>query len=55
MPRPTKVRVYLIDEDVWGDLVSLGVYASRVRYSYQGISYDVMVANENLVFNEKEV
>lgn len=55
MPHPIKVRVYLIDEDVWGDLVSLGTYASRVRYSYRGISYDVVVSNENLVFNEEEV
>lgn len=40
------IIVYLYDEQVYAELVSHGAYASTVRYSLDGVLYEVMVENE---------
>jgi hypothetical protein len=40
--------IYLQDEGVFGIIVSYGAYFSRVRYFKDGISYDVLVENEDM-------
>jgi len=45
-PTPT---VYLQDEQVFGTIVSYGAYVSRVRYTKDGVSYDVVVENEDIM------
>ena len=39
--------VYLPDEKVYGEVVSYGTYASKIRYSKMGIEYQVVVLNED--------
>ena len=46
IPTPT---VYLQDEQVFGIIVSYGAYVSRVRYTKDGVSYDVIVENEDIM------
>lgn len=41
--------VYLMDERVFGIIVSYGAYASRVRYLKNGIFYEVVVENTDLI------
>lgn len=45
---PTPI-VYLQDEQVFGIIVSYGAYVSRVRYTKDGVSYDVIVENEDIM------
>jgi hypothetical protein len=42
--------VYIIDEKVHGVVSSLGAHASRVKYEKDGIHYDVLILNEDLLF-----
>ena len=44
MPRERKVL--LIKEGIYADLISEGLYASRIRYTYGGVLYDVLVEND---------
>lgn len=39
-------KVLLLKEGVYADLITEGAYASRVRYSYGGVLYDVLIENE---------
>ena len=39
-------KVLLIKEGIYADLISEGLYASRVKYTYGGILYDVIVEND---------
>jgi hypothetical protein len=41
--------VYLQDERVYGIIVSYGAYASKVRYMKNGIYYEVIVENEDII------
>jgi hypothetical protein len=45
--------VYIVDEEVHGTVVSMGAHASRVKYEKEGISYDIMILNEDLLFLEE--
>ena len=42
--------VYVLDERVYGIVSSLGAHASRVKYEKDGIHYDVLILNEDLLF-----
>lgn len=35
----------LIKEGIYAELISEGAYASRVRYTFGGVLYDVMLEN----------
>jgi hypothetical protein len=41
--------VFLQDEGVYAHVVSYGAYASRVRYVQRGISYEIVVENEDIM------
>lgn len=45
--------VYIVDEQVHGIVLSMGAHASRVKYEKDGISYDVLMLNEDLLFIEE--
>jgi hypothetical protein len=40
-------KVFLIKEGVYADLIAEGAYASRVRYMYGGVMFDVLVENDD--------
>lgn len=42
--------VYIIDEEVHGVVTNFGAHASRVKYEKDGISYEVFMLNEDLLF-----
>lgn len=46
MPR----KVFLVKERIYADLVQEGLYASRVRYTYGGVMYDVVIENDEFEF-----
>lgn len=41
--------VYLTDEQVFGIIVKQGAYVSVVQYSKDGISYEVVVENDDIL------
>ena len=41
--------VYLQEENVFGILINRGAYYSKVTYTKNGLSYDVIVDNENII------
>lgn len=43
---PIVRKVLLIKEGVYADLISEGLYASRIKYTYGGVMYDVFVEND---------
>lgn len=43
---PITRKVFLNKERVYADLISEGVYASRIKYTYGGVMYDVFVEND---------
>jgi hypothetical protein len=40
------VVVYIEYENIYGYLLSEGLYASRIQYSKLGVEYDVMILND---------
>jgi hypothetical protein len=42
-------KVYLIEEGIFADLISHGLYASRLRYIYGAVEFDVMVENDEFI------
>jgi hypothetical protein len=46
MPRK---RVYLIVEGIFADLISEGLYMSKVEYTYGGTRYEVFVEPEEYI------
>jgi hypothetical protein len=46
-------KVLLIKEGVYADLITEGAYASRVRYTYGGVLYDVLIENEEFEIIEE--
>lgn len=42
--------VYIEDEDCHGVVLSLGAYASMVKYYKDGIDHEVLIPNEDLIF-----
>jgi hypothetical protein len=51
---PTARKVFLIRERIYADLISEGVYASRIKYTYGGVMYDVLVENDEFEILEEE-
>ena len=43
---PKQRKVMLLKEGIYADLMSEGAYASRVRYTFGGVLYDVLVEND---------
>jgi hypothetical protein len=52
---PSLKKVLLIKEGVYADLISLGAHASRIKYSYGGVLFDVIVENDEfeIVYDEE--
>jgi hypothetical protein len=42
--------VYIPDENCYGVTESMGAHVSTVSYTKNGMSYEVMVLNEDLIF-----
>lgn len=40
-------RIYIPDEDTYGVILKRGAFASLVSYSSRGISYEIMMLNED--------
>ena len=45
-------KVYLLHDKIYADLVSEGAYASRIRYVYGGVLYDIVVENDEFTIIE---
>ena len=43
---PSQRKVLLIKEGVYAELISEGTYASRIKYTYGGVLFDVVVEND---------
>lgn len=52
---PSLKRVLLIKEGVYADLISLGAHASRIKYFYGGVLFDVIVENDEfeIIYDEE--
>ena len=50
----TARKVLLIKEGIYADLISEGLYASRIKYTYGGILYDVVVENDEFEILEDD-
>lgn len=49
MPRRDEY-VWLLDERVYAQLISLGAYASHIKYTKDGIDYNVTISNEDFEY-----
>lgn len=49
-------KVLLLKEGIYADLITEGAYASRIRYVYGGVLFDVLVENDEfeLVMDDTE-
>lgn len=47
-------KVYIPDEDTYGEIISMGAHASLIKYSVGGIEYQVMLLNEDFIVEENE-
>lgn len=47
-------HVWMVSEKVWAELVRRGAYVSLVRYTQDGIEYNVFVENENFIERDVE-
>jgi hypothetical protein len=47
-------KVLLIKEGIYADLISEGLYASRIRYTYGGVLYDVFLENDEFELIEDD-
>jgi len=45
--------VYLPDEKVYGEVISLGTYASKVHYIKDGFEYESIILNEDFEILEQ--
>ena len=45
--------VYLLDEDVVAEVISLGTYASKVHYTKGGFDHEIIVLNEDFEIIEQ--
>ena len=52
MSKPTKVL--LLKEGIYADLITEGAYASRIKYTFGGVLFDVLVENEEFEIIEEE-
>lgn len=53
MPKETEY-VWMIEDGVRAELLSLGAHASLVRYSYRGTVYQVLVDNDDFEHISRE-
>lgn len=44
--------VYIPDEQCYGTTSSFGAYASLVKYTKNGLGYETLILNEDLIFLE---
>lgn len=44
------IMAYFPEEESYVDVISYGSYASRIKYFKDGLSYEVVVLNEELDF-----
>jgi hypothetical protein len=47
MSKESHVIVYIPDEEVYGEIISQGAFASTVRYSVSGVMFEVLILNED--------
>ena len=49
-------KILLIKEGIYADLISEGAHVSRIKYTYGGVLYDVVVENDEfeIVDDEEE-
>jgi hypothetical protein len=47
------IIVYIPDEKVYGEIVSFGSYASKVRYTKDGFEYNLVLLNEDFEIIEQ--
>ena len=48
-------KVLLIKEGIYADLISEGLYMSRIKYTYGGVLYDILVENDEFeIINDYE-
>lgn len=45
--------IYIPDERVYGEIISYGTYASKIRYSRDGIEYQILMLNEDFEIIEE--
>ena len=45
--------VFIPDEEVYGEVISLGSYASKVHYVLDGIEYEIIMLNEDFEIIEQ--
>lgn len=51
--RGTFPLIYILEEGVYGVVISLGAYCSRVHYSVAGISYDTILENDEFFIKDE--
>lgn len=47
------IIVYLPDEKVYGEVISLGTYASKIHYVKDGFEYESIILNEDFEILEQ--
>jgi len=47
-------KVYLTEEQVYADLISEGLYVSRIQYAYGGVLFDIFVENDEFILLEED-
>ena len=47
-------KVYLTEEQVYADLISEGLYVSRIQYVYGGVLFDIFVENDEFILLEED-
>lgn len=41
--------VWMIEEEVTAELISLGAFSSRVKFTYNGVEFDEIVMNDDFI------
>jgi hypothetical protein len=47
-------KVLIIKDNIFADLISEGVYASRVKYTYGGVLFDIFIENDEFIVLDDE-
>ena len=48
-------RVWLINDGVFAEVIQEGAYVSKVRYIYGGTLYEVIVENDEFVYQDDDL
>jgi hypothetical protein len=52
---PNLRKILLIKEGIYADLISEGAHVSRIRYTFGGVLFDVVVENDEFeIINDYE-